>query len=536
MRNSASSIAISICAGLWAFPSAATAKTLQGTSKNDKLQGTPKPDVFYGEAGNDRMIGGESILGIGGKDKAYGGKGNDVYEIFGEPGEFKIIERRNSGNDTWTPMGFVGGRTFSENITKPSPWFKKTRSGDFRVILRLPDHVENLNCMVWNGAVSENAPTANHLYTELHGNDLNNVMTSDDRGFAPDEWIKGAYSHDRIYGYGGDDTFRYGRGRDAYFGGSGWDTLDLRLAKVSVLINAEAEIYVDLPAKLMIYGAIRNNQWVGDQTTLDSIESVILSRGVDHVKGSANGDYFIIDQGDRAGGDRIWAGTGNDTLVIKRGFSGHQHVFYYGETGFDTLDLSDFQVPVTIDLGSSGDQPFPNGEGGFWAGVQLLAVEAVYSGNKSDTLSGNSAITEIFRPGRGNDTIKGDNTPHALYTNVDYIYFDTPLDAVNNVDSILDVKTETDNSKRLEDLLYLDHRIFKNILTSAPSGAAYLAANRFKRIGTGGTAVDADDRILFDQDSGFIYYDADGSGAGEPVLFSKVTPGISVVAANFATY
>jgi Ca2+-binding RTX toxin-like protein len=536
MRTLTSIIAISIGAGIWAFPSGGFAKTINGTSKNDKLKGTPKADVFYGQAGNDRMIGGENILGIGGKDKAYGGKGNDIYEIFGEPGEFFIIERKASGNDTWIPSGFVGARTVTENISKASPWVKTTKSGDKRVLMRLPDHVENLNCMVWNGAISENAPTANYLFTELHGNDLNNVMTSDDRGNAPDEWIKGAFSHDRIYGYGGDDTFRYGRGNDAYYGGDGWDTLDLRLAKVSVLINAEAEIYVDLPAKLMVYGAIRNNQWVGDQTTLDGIESVILSRGVDHVKGSANGDYFIIDQGDRAGGDRIWAGAGNDTLVIKRGFSGYQHVFYYGETGFDTLDLSDFQVPVTIDLGSSDDQPVPNGEGGFWQGIQLLAVEAVYSGNKSDTLSGNSAITEIFRPGRGNDSIKGDNTPHAPYANVDYIYFDTPLDAVNNVDTILDVKTETDNSKRLEDILYLDHRIFKNIITSAPGGAAYLAASRFKRIGTGGSAVDADDRILVDQELGEIYYDADGSGSSSPVLFAKFTPGISVGAANFATY
>ena len=536
MRPFISVLAISIAAGIWAFPFAVTAKTLQGTPKNDKLKGTPKPDVFYGEAGNDRMIGGEDILGIGGRDKAYGGKGNDIYEIFGEPGEFKIIERKNSGNDTWVPMGFVGGRTVSSNLTKPSPWLKKTKSGDFRVILRLPDHVENLNSMVWNGAISENAPTAVHVFTELHGNDSNNIMTSDDRGFAPDEWIKGAYSHDRIYGYDGDDTFRYGRGRDAYFGGPGWDTLDLRLAKVSALINAEAELYVDLAAKLLVYGAIRNNTWVGDQTTLDSIESVILSRGVDHVKGSVNGDYFIIDQGDRAGGDRIWAGAGNDTLVIKRDFSGYQHVFYYGETGFDTLDLSDFRVPVTIDLGSTDSQPIPNGEGGSWQGVQLLAVEAVYSGNQSDTLSGNSAITEIFRPGRGNDTIKGDNTPPALYTNVDYIYFDTPLDSVNNVDTILDVKTETDNSQRLEDILYLDHRIFKNILSTTPTGAAYLVANRFKRIGSGGGVVDADDRILVDQESGFIYYDSDGNGATPSVLFAKVTPGIQVVAANFATY
>jgi serralysin len=525
-----------VIAILSGFSATAEAKNIKGTAKHDKLIGTPKPDVFHGEAGNDWMIGGESILGIGGKDKAYGGKGDDTYEIFGEPGEFKIIEKRNSGNDTWAPIGFVGGRTVSSNLTKPSPWFKKTSSGDFRVIMRLPKNVENLNSRVWNGAIDENAPTIFHVFTEMHGNDSNNIMTSDDRSSVNDEWIRGAYSHDRIYGYDGDDTFRYGRGRDAYFGGPGWDTLDLRLAKVSALINAEAEFYVDLADKLLVYGAIRNNTWVGDQTKLDSIESVILSRGVDHVKGTANGDYITIDQSDRAGGDRIWSGAGNDTLVIKRGFSGYQKVFYYGETGFDTLDLSDFQVPVSIDLSSSDSQPFPNGEGGSWLGVELLSIEAVYSGNKSDTLGGNSALTEIFRPGLGNDTIKGDNSPHAPFTNVDYIYFDTPLDAANNVDTILDVKTDTGGGQRLEDILYLDHRIFKTIVTGTPTGAAYLTANRFKRIGTGGSAVDGDDRVIFDQEAGEIFYDPDGNGSSAAVLFAKVTPGIAVAASNFATY
>lgn len=536
MKIPALRVAISMFAMLSVFPGAAVAKIIKGTARNDKLVGTAKPDVFYGEAGNDRIIGGESILETGGRDKAYGGRGNDIYEIFGDPGEFKIIEKRAAGNDWWIPTGHVGARTVTQNVSKPSPWFKKTASGDMRVILRLPNNVENLSSRVWNGAPSENAPTAVNVSTELHGNDAGNILTGDDRTPAKDGWVRAAISHDRIYGYGGDDTFRYGLGADEYFGGNGWDTLDLRLAKVSALANAEPEFLVDLAAGGMVYGVFRNGKWAGTRSKLAGIESVILSRGVDHVKGSANGDFLTIDRGDRAGGDRIWAGAGNDTLVIKRGFGGHQHVFYYGETGFDTLDLSDFQIPVTINLQSTDKQPIPNGDGGQWEGFQLMSVEAIYSGNQSDTLSGNSALTEIFRPGKGNDSIRGDNTPHAGYTNVDYIYFDTPLDPLHNVDTILDVKTETDNSRRLEDILYLDHRVFKNILSATPSGAAYLVEDRFKRIGSGGGMVDADDRILADQDSGFIYYDADGSGATPAVLFAKVTPGISVTAANFATY
>lgn len=532
----ASRFSLSAVFGALVLSGGASAKTIKGTSRNDRLKGTSKSDVFLGLGGDDRMIGGESILGIGGKDKAEGGPGNDIYEIFGEPGAFKITEKANAGEDTWIPTGHVGARRVSENVSKPSPWFRKTASGDKRVILRLPANVENLYSQVWNGAPHENEPTAIHLYTELHGNALDNILTSDNRGAVKDGWVKAAISHDRIYGYGGDDTFLYGQGEDAFYGGDGWDTLDLRAANVSTLLTAEAEFLVDLSAGKLVYGGIRSGTWTGARSKLDSIESVTFSRGIDHVRGSANGDHFLIDRGDRAGGDRIWAGAGNGTLVILRDFGGYKHVYYYGETGFDLLDLSDFQVPVTIDLGSSARQPFPTPEGANIQGIELASVEGVYSGPKSDTLSGNSALTEIFRPGFGNDTIRGDNTPLVTYTNVDYIYFDTPLDSVNNVDSILDVKTGGDLSRWLEDILYLDHRIFTNILVTPPSGAAYLQSARLKRIGVGGGVVDADDRILFDQETGFIYYDVDGSGAAAAVLFAKVTPGISISASNFATY
>jgi hypothetical protein len=117
---------------------------------------------------------------------------------------------------------------------------------------------------------------------------------------------------------------------------------------------------------------------------------------------------------------------------------------------------------------------------------------------------------------------------------VDYIYFDTPLNASTNVDTILDVKIEADQSRRLEDILYLDHRIFKTVVSGKPNGAAYLEPQRFKL--TNGGLVDADDRIIVDPGTGEIFYDADGNGPKARILFAKVTPGISVTANNFATY
>ena len=96
------------------------------------------------------------------------------------------------------------------------------------------------------------------------------------------------------------------------------------------------------------------------------------------------------------------------------------------------------------------------------------------------------------------------------------------------------MKTEVDQSRKLEDILYLDHRIFKNIVSGKPIGAAYLEPQRFKL--TNGGPVEPDDRIIVDPTTGEVFYDADGNGPKARTLFAKVTPGITVTANNFASY
>jgi Ca2+-binding RTX toxin-like protein len=64
--------------------------------------------------------------------------------------------------------------------------------------------------------------------------------------------------------------------------------------------------------------------------------------------------------------------------------------------------------------------------------------------------------------------------------------------------------------------------------SSLPDGA--LSASIFKVLGSG---VDSDDRILYDQVTGQLYFDADGNGATAKVLFAQVTPGMVLSADDF---
>ena len=60
-----------------------------------------------------------------------------------------------------------------------------------------------------------------------------------------------------------------------------------------------------------------------------------------------------------------------------------------------------------------------------------------------------------------------------------------------------------------------------------------LDANAFQ---AGTSASDADDRILYDQANGNIFFDADGAGAGGAILFASVTAGTVLTAADFVIY
>ncbi len=72
----------------------------------------------------------------------------------------------------------------------------------------------------------------------------------------------------------------------------------------------------------------------------------------------------------------------------------------------------------------------------------------------------------------------------------------------------------------------LDDAIFRALPRGSLADAAF-AAN------AEGRALDALDRILYETDTGALWYDRDGTGAAAAVRFAWVTPELALTAADF---
>lgn len=190
--------------------------------------------------------------------------------------------------------------------------------------------------------------------------------------------------------------------------------------------------------------------------------------GSDIIKGGNDADVIYGDTNDdrlfgQAGNDTLWGGVGNDSLE-----GGADDDRLIGDAGKDTL------------FGDGGNDVFSAGEG----------ADVLYGGDGNDFLRG----------GLGKDTLTGGAGADRFNFNF--------LGAAN-ADRIVDFVPGTDR-------IALSGGTF-------PEVHASVDAQEF-RLGT--AAVDGDDRILYDNATGRLYYDPDGSlngaSSAAAVLFAIV--------------
>ena len=290
-----------------------------------------------------------------------------------------------------------------------------------------------------------------------------------------DRLYAGADSATLIGGYG-EDTLIGGAGADYLSGGPGSDIASYESATEGVIVS-------------LLDPSINTGDAKGD--TLISIEGLI---------GSAYNDTLEV-KWDFYSTYSLSGGAGNDTLLGGRAGA------LVGGAGADILDggiykLSDNDIASYSDAATGVIASLANSSinTGDAKGDTYIDIESLFGSRHNDTLNGDNASNSL-NGYDGNDNIKGYGGKDLLFggKGKDNFIFNSTLDQSNNVDYISDFTAA-------DDTIRLDNAVF-----SALTATGVLAASAFKNTGEG--PKDADDRIIYNSDTGFLYYDADGSGA-----------------------
>ncbi|MET0238385.1 MAG: family 16 glycosylhydrolase [Sphingobium sp.] len=463
--------------------------------------------------GNDNN---NSLTGTAGADVLAGGKGDDTYYL-NHAGD-KVVEKNGEGVDkVITPFSFSMVGQYIENL-----------------VLTGTAHIDG---------------TGNSLANQITGNSGNNVI---DGGGGADIMIGGAgndvYHVDNI----GDKVVELANeGNDTVYSSVNF-SLAGQFIETLVLtgggnLNGTGNGYAN---------AIVGN---GGNNILDG------GAGADIMTGGKGNDSYYVDNA----GDRVVeiAGEGSDTVISSITFSldglnvetlrltGSAALGAFGSAGNDSLygndgnNVLDGRAGADIMAGGKGDDVYyvdnigdmvieKTGEGmdTVYSSVSFsLAGQAIeklaltgtanidaIGGGLDNILVGNSS-NNLLSGGNGSDTLRGGFGKDILIGDTgtgrwqDFFVFDqTP--GGQNVDTVMDFQRGLDK-------VQLSAGVFKGV------GASGLLNDGALQFGTQSTSAGA--HMVYDQTTGALYYDSDGTGASPQSLVAYFANLTSLTAGDF---
>ncbi len=437
-----------------------------------------------------RMGAGNDIVrGTSGINSIVGGNGNDRIE--GRAGNDNL--QGQSGNDV-----IVGGigLDFCDGGAGIDTY-------DMTGSILIPSGVFNLNMVTgFTNFVGERATNFENVIGDLRSNT-----------------IIGTTANNLINGGGGNDIIDGGLGFDTLDGGSGFDTLEVRWFNSTYNLNMATGV----------------TNFVGE--TAKNFESIATGNGNDTILGTSGKNRMATNGGNDkvsglAGEDQIFGGAGSDTLDggadrdLIQGNDGNDVII--GGTGPDVLD-GGAGVDVYSRTLEVTDYSFNFATGATGVvGETAVNFEGYVGGSGVDIVAGNAlantlwgaAGADVLMGATGNDNLNGGSGNDTLTggTGQDRFYFQSVLNSTTNVDRITDFRS-------VDDDLRLENAVFTALTTT---GA--LAAGRFH---IGASAADFDDRIIYNQATGALFYDTNGVLFGGSVKFAQLNAGTLLTAADF---
>jgi serralysin len=200
---------------------------------------------------------------------------------------------------------------------------------------------------------------------------------------------------------------------------------------------------------------------------------------------------------------------------------------------------------VTTDAGAGGNVSRQWDIGGGFTIAHGVTIENAYGGQGDDLITGNAAANnlrcyagaDLLRGLDGNDLLQGGSGDDRLLgydgndtlsggsgcdvlsggTGRDVFIFDARPSTLSNRDKIADFNVR-------DDTIDLENAIFTTLKAGKlPTSAFWI----------GPKAHDSNDRIIYDNKKGILYYDPDGTGDRAPVQFAILSKSLKMTAADF---
>ncbi|HEY6630837.1 MAG TPA: hypothetical protein VIZ90_05235 [Rhizobiaceae bacterium] len=462
------------------------------------------PTVFNGTAGDDVLpaggvsnAGNEKFYGLGGKDLLLGGAGDDYLD--GGPGADTM--RGGSGSDTYVvdsssdivdEAGVNGTDTVRSSIT-----FSLVNSSSVLGVL------ENL-VLIGTSAINATGNAANN---QLVGNGAANVLN----------------------GGAGADTMLGGAGDDIYVVDNAGDTVDEGAAGSGGTDSVQSSVTFSLLNSARVLGTVENLALTGTANingTGNAVANVITGNsGTNTLSGGSGNDTLI----GGAGNDTLDGGTGNDTM---RGGAGDD-LYVVNSTG-DTIDESAAGSGGTDTIHSSISFSLASSTRVLGTFENLMLTGSANlsgSGNGLANVLGGNSGSNVLSGGGGNDTLRGYGGNDVLKGGAgndiltggagnDTLVFDVAPSASTNVDRITDFSV-------VDDVIHLENAVFTALTRTGVLSSANFVKN------TTGFAADANDHIIYESDTGKLFYDSNGSAAGGSVHFATLSTNLNLTSADF---
>ncbi|OAM53243.1 hypothetical protein A7981_07565 [Methylovorus sp. MM2] len=533
---------------------------LDAGADNDRAEGSDGNDSIYGGLGKDNVGGGadddfidggadnDTLAGQDGDDFIYGGLGNDV--ISGD--------NQNDDDDTDDGNDFIDGEAGNDSI--------EGNAGNDILFGGLG------NDTILGGADSD----------VLHGNDGNDVLHGNDG----EDNIDGEFGNDKLFGGNGNDHLDGEEGTDTVDGGDGDDGV-FGEDGTDYITGGAGNDYISGGASMdLLTGGTGADKFVFDAAIVATNADIItdFSR-TEHDKIVLDGSIFRSLQ---AGLGTIASGiiaTGEDTYLIYEFGKGRLYydadangaaskavlITWFGQDIPLSLNVDDFEVlPSTLTLGTavadnfsgnSGNDNYDglagndaiNGGIGFdtlngGLGNDIINggddEDALYGGDGNDTLLGGLANDELdgeagndslsgeagddtlngddgndtLLGGDGNDTLAGGNGLNTLTggDGEDIFMFDSDKLEATNVSVITDFVSD-------DDTIQLQIDLFTKLAAGVTED----------NLAFGTKATTLEHYLIYDINTGSLYYDADGSGAGAAIKFATLSNKPTIDADDF---